>query len=95
MKLKSLSTIHIGYTDAAKEGHWVWTDGIPGSYRHWSKSEPNNYREEDCAILSLFWNNEVWFDRNCDIVRHYICQKAGNYPFLTKEHFFLNVCFLL
>ncbi len=32
----------IGYTDQAKEGAFVWTDGTKALYTNWSPGEPNN-----------------------------------------------------
>ena len=78
MKSKSLSSIHIGYTDAAKEGTWVWTDGKPGSYQHWSRNQPDNYRNaQDCASLAIPRWNGFWDDDSCSKVQTYVCSRPG------------------
>lgn len=46
----------IGYTDAATEATWVWTDGSSGGYENWGGGGPDNGgggEEEDCASVSV------------------------------------------
>ena len=77
LSLLGLDTIHIGYTDAAKEGTWVWTDGGTGGYEHWGSKEPNNAGgNEDCAELKLPHWKGYWNDYYCDVDLHYVCQKG-------------------
>ena len=52
----------IGYTDAAIEGTWVWSNGDPSGYTNWAPGEPNESPpSEDFAILdveeSSQWND--------------------------------------
>ena len=32
----------IGFTDAAEEGNWIWTDGSPTTYTNWDLGQPDN-----------------------------------------------------
>ncbi|MCS6935423.1 MAG: hypothetical protein NZM35_09790 [Chitinophagales bacterium] len=34
--------IWIGFTDAASEGNWVWSNGSSNTYTNWAPGEPNN-----------------------------------------------------
>lgn len=58
--------IWIGFTDAASEGNWVWSNGSSNSYTNWNGSEPSNsggfpcYTDEDGAIMQL--SNGQWND---------------------------------
>ncbi len=64
----------IGFTDAAAEGAWIWSDGSPVTYTNWSSGEPNNGHggecvdtsEEDCAMIK--WNGTAWNDYPCACV---------------------------
>lgn len=61
----------IGFTDAASEGSWGWSDGSPVTYTNWSDGEPNNGHggecvatsEEDCAMIK--WSGSAWNDYPC------------------------------
>lgn len=58
--------IWIGFTDAASEGNWVWSNGSSNGYTNWNGSEPSNsggfpcYTDEDGAIMQL--SNGLWND---------------------------------
>ena len=65
----------IGVSDQWKEGHWETPirKGIP--YSSWSKGEPNNAGNEDCAMQHA---DKKWNDLSCNSKQPYICQfKAG------------------
>jgi hypothetical protein len=61
----------VGFTDAASEGSWGWTDGSPVTYVNWNSGEPNNGHgyecaatsEEDCAMIR--WSGSSWNDYPC------------------------------
>ena len=83
-----LDTTCIGYTDAATEGTWVWTDGKAGGYEHWSSKyggQPDNYEgDQNCVNINLsFWQG-YWDDIECNKVFNYVCQKVLCPP--GKEH---------
>ena len=81
--LPSEQSTWLGLTDAADEGHWVWSDGTPLDYEAWNDGEPNNHGgDEDCAG---FWagrgaSNSMWDDmygtESCSHPLPYICKGA-------------------
>lgn len=56
----------IGFTDAASEGTWAWSDGTAVTYENWAPGEPNDWpnagipHEEDYALIS--WSGVQWND---------------------------------
>jgi hypothetical protein len=52
----------IGYTDMEQEGVWVWTSGINSTYTNWAPGEPNNYNNEDVAVMNALEGNNYWND---------------------------------
>ena len=42
----------IGFNDIETEGDWVWSSGEPVVYTNWAEGEPNNYEDEDVAIMN-------------------------------------------
>lgn len=61
--------IWIGYSDATKEGTWVWTDGSDSTYANWDyyNNQPDNHLgQEDYGEISIStgrWNdlpNNAW-----------------------------------
>ncbi len=53
------ASIWIGYTDAAQEGNFRWSDGTHGKYWGFGGGEPNNSGDEDYVQLTPngFWND--------------------------------------
>lgn len=56
----------IGFSDAANEGTWVWSNGDPVTWQHWAPFEPNNVNGENYAHMvgagfqghqSGYWND--------------------------------------
>ena len=87
--LPSGQSTWIGLTDAADEGHWVWSDGTPVDYTP-SAGEgfrtDNHGGDEDCAG---FWagrgaSNSMWDDmygtESCSHPLPYICKGAHAEP---------------
>ena len=77
--------MHIGLTDLATEGHFVWGTDFSGlDYTNWNDGEPNNSGgNEECAhlygIRGLKWN-----DLSCTKTAppnggelHALCQKSS------------------
>lgn len=51
----------IGFTDAEKEGTWMWLDGSRTTYTNWEKNEPNNHKgHQDHA--RMYFKNGKWDD---------------------------------
>jgi len=80
------SIIWIGGTDAAQEGSFVWSDGSPWSYTHWSAptAEPNGntgrsgYADEDCIEMRATGGDGIssfWADRPCSTQWKFVCAK--------------------
>lgn len=42
----------IGFNDITAEGNWVWVSGEPVTYTNWMDGEPNNWAEEDVAVMN-------------------------------------------
>ena len=40
-----------GYSDAGEEGNYQWISGEQSAYTHWKDGAPNNFREQDFALL--------------------------------------------
>jgi len=53
----------IGFTDAASEGNWVWTDGSPAKYTNWNGGEPNNSGGVE-HYAEMLGSNGRWNDIN-------------------------------
>ncbi|GLC25983.1 lectin-like protein [Roseisolibacter agri] len=53
------SQFHIGFTDAASEGAFVWSNGQAVTYTNWNLGEPNDVNNEDVTeMLSTgAWND--------------------------------------
>ncbi|XP_070684540.1 uncharacterized protein [Pempheris klunzingeri] len=68
----------IGLTDRQREGTWKWVDGTPLTTSYWAPHEPNGiqYRDEDCAEIKLFHQENNWNDESCDRRRSWICEKT-------------------
>ena len=73
---------HLGFTDAAVEGSFAWTDGTAVSYTNWAAHEPNDGGEgEDCTALAaqhLLYSS--WNDVRCDEALGYVCRGATPPP---------------
>jgi hypothetical protein len=52
----------IDLNDRAVEGTYRWENGIQATFTKWSQYEPNNYNNEDCAMM---WDTGKWNDINC------------------------------
>ncbi|XP_072029542.1 echinoidin-like [Amphiura filiformis] len=76
-----LVTIHLGLTDAAVEGVFVWTDGSPTDYNEWGLNQPDNVAAgvgEDCTKWideSVNVSFKPWNDLRCDsvVLSPYVC----------------------
>ncbi len=64
----------MGYTDAAVEGTWAWTDGSPSGYENWYPSEPSDGIDpENCAAVPEH-SPTTWNDLPCDLLRPFVCE---------------------
>jgi hypothetical protein len=79
-------SIHIGASDSAQEGSFVWPDVSPLTYTNWYASQPNDsWGAQDCVELFLgstvgVWTNTtgLWNDIECaSLAAHVVCA-AGN-----------------
>ncbi len=59
----SSSIYWIGFSDAAQEGNWVWSDGSPVTYTNWYPGMPDNNAPngEDYAFIND-WGVGKWND---------------------------------
>jgi hypothetical protein len=72
---RGLNNWWIGFNDLQSEGWWNWT-GAPSttSYSNWHPGEPNNQRDEDCA-LDRWEGDDRWNDGGCVDGLPFICEK--------------------
>merc|ERR550519_1490943 len=62
----------IGASDSLNEGHWVWEDGQKMTENFWNHAthEPNNFNNEDCAVIysmNVPWGTYGrWNDIDCE-----------------------------
>jgi hypothetical protein len=82
---------HIGASDTATEGRWVWEDGaqfwsgaaagspVGGAYAFWAAGEPNNQNaNENCAEVQSI---QGWNDSVCDAqAKPFICEAYSAQP---------------
>ncbi|KAL3837100.1 hypothetical protein ACJMK2_022481, partial [Sinanodonta woodiana] len=55
-------------------GKRTWTNGKKFTYVKWAEGEPNNSPYvENCA--EIYTSNFTWNDRDCSLLRGYICEK--------------------
>lgn len=43
--------VHIGLSDVAEEGTFLWVNGETSAYRNWAPGEPNNAGDEDYCLM--------------------------------------------
>ncbi|KAL3856286.1 hypothetical protein ACJMK2_011060 [Sinanodonta woodiana] len=65
--------IWIGASDAEKEGVWKWNDGTLVSWTNWKKGQPDNWTNEDHAIL-IFHDN-TWNDVKNTSKYEFVCKR--------------------
>jgi hypothetical protein len=51
----------IGFSDEVTEGTFLWDDGAPVTFTHWSGGEPNNAGNEDHVTMN-WGSNGTWND---------------------------------
>ena len=74
---KGFRNTWIGIQDIRNEGRFVYdTSGKPITFATWSRGEPNNRRNEDCAEYRQRRQEraEKWNDSNCERKRNFICE---------------------
>jgi hypothetical protein len=77
------ATLHIGGTDQAAEGVWIWDGGdqfwqggaggvtVGNQFANWQGGEPNDDGTEDCAELQ---GNGTWNDGGCGDGQRFVCR---------------------
>lgn len=64
----------IGLSDLVEEGTFQWaSDYSEPDYTDWYSTEPNG--DGDCVFKHTTVCNLQWFDANCDVEKHALCQK--------------------
>ncbi|XP_015721592.1 mannose-binding protein [Coturnix japonica] len=57
-----LGSAYLGISDAQTEGRFMYLSGGPLTYSNWKSGEPNNLRNEDCAVID---GSGKWNDLDC------------------------------
>lgn len=64
----------LGASDAATEGTWSWSNGLPFVFQRWDRStspvQPSNGTGENCLMVT---GNATWSDDTCSSTRIAIC----------------------
>ena len=68
----------IDYTDIGKEGHWVALSSGRNDYSNWSKVNPNNDGNQDCATNNYLSQGQ-WDDDKCYAHHPPLCETSGKY----------------
>lgn len=64
----------IGLSDQVTESEFRWHDGMPLTWSHWKKGEPNDgYCGEDCVAFAKAGKGR-WYDAHCALKRPFICR---------------------
>ena len=75
----------IGFTDAANETAWAWTDGATSPYVNWRAGEPNGQSAEatDHAYMYIdstpSWAGQ-WDDEFPYVAKAYVCREPASPP---------------
>lgn len=67
----------IGLSDNDIEGDWRWVDDTPLTTTYWRESQPDNWKEEDCAHITTRTTSRNWNDISCNNDLKWICEKKG------------------
>lgn len=81
---EGFAKFHLGATDVATEGTWLWADGsafwqgvangtpIGGAFTVWATGEPNSfYPDENCSEVQSLCG---WNDCVCDLAKPVVCK---------------------
>lgn len=55
---------------------WIWSDGSQSSFRNWTSSESENYKDEKLCVSAR--SNSEWSDFNCSSKHPFICQQGDS-----------------
>ena len=66
------SAAWIGYNDGVSgEGAWGWNSGCGSTYDNWASGEPDDYCDEDCAMI---YSSGEWNDQSCRESLRCVCE---------------------
>ncbi|NXJ41051.1 MBL protein, partial [Ciconia maguari] len=60
--LRPSKQAYMGISDEQTEGRFMYLNGRAVTYRNWNAGEPNNRKNEDCAVIQ---DSGKWNDVNC------------------------------
>nr|XP_022337539.1 lectin BRA-3-like isoform X1 [Crassostrea virginica]XP_022337541.1 lectin BRA-3-like isoform X1 [Crassostrea virginica]XP_022337542.1 lectin BRA-3-like isoform X1 [Crassostrea virginica]XP_022337543.1 lectin BRA-3-like isoform X1 [Crassostrea virginica]XP_022337544.1 lectin BRA-3-like isoform X1 [Crassostrea virginica]XP_022337545.1 lectin BRA-3-like isoform X1 [Crassostrea virginica]XP_022337547.1 lectin BRA-3-like isoform X1 [Crassostrea virginica]XP_022337548.1 lectin BRA-3-like isofor len=81
----------IDYTDIGKEGHWVALSSGRNDYSNWSKVNPNNDGNQDCATNNYLSQGQ-WDDDKCYAHHPPLCETSGKYDTNSGWGLVLTYC---
>ena len=62
----------------ANEGTFLFVDGTEVNNGNWGLREPNDQGgHEDCVVTNYDDNRGKWNDKDCNILRPFLCQKPA------------------
>jgi C-type mannose receptor len=64
----------IGFNDIATENSFVWEDGSHSTFTNWSSGSPDDFFNQDCAVLISSDATGAWNDKACDDQRPFVCE---------------------
>ncbi|KAA0703933.1 Asialoglycoprotein receptor 2 [Triplophysa tibetana] len=70
-KMTGTENIWIGLSDSDVEGTWKWVDGSTMTLSFWKSTQPDNTRDENCAVNHI----SVWSDYMCYVAFRFVCEK--------------------
>ncbi|PFX13555.1 Aggrecan core protein [Stylophora pistillata] len=68
----------LGLNDRSTEGNFTWTDRGHVNFTAWAKTQPNNFKKEDCVLALGVKHNYEWNDVQCSDCNQFTCKKDLN-----------------
>jgi hypothetical protein len=69
------TTVWIGASDLESEDTFTWDGGEPFEFNRFARGQPNDlFAVQDCVERRA--SDELWDDRDCDVVNPFVCERA-------------------
>ncbi|XP_041366865.1 uncharacterized protein LOC121381595 [Gigantopelta aegis] len=82
-----LRKMWLSANDRETEGQWVWPDGTNVTYTNWAANQPNNWNDEDCAVIGGEDRDNTWKDVDCVWYNNhpFVCRKTKTVPSVCEN----------